>query len=639
MLELAGIIILGIIAQWLAWRIKIPAILPLILSGLLVGPISSLFREDGSKLLEPIYDASTKHGLFPGESLFYFVSLSIGIILFEGGLTLRRRELIGVGPVILKLITIGSGVTFIGAGLLGHFIMGLTWPIAFLFAALVIVTGPTVIAPILQNVPLNRNVSTVLKWEGILIDPIGALVAVLVFEFIRSASGGMEFTSHALIQFIQIILIGLALGTIAAYVLYQLIKNDLIPHYLLNVFTLAFVLGVFVFSDVMAHESGLLTVVVMGMVLGNLEVPRLQEILSFKESLSILLISILFILLAANIDMSDLNIIINDWRALALFASVALVLRPLGVLISTRGSELNFNEKLFISWVGPRGIVAAGIASLFGITLTNEGVPMAEYITPLVFMIVLGTVLLNATTARPVAKMLKVIQESSSGILFVGASLASRVLGRYLKDQGRHVVMIDNNEGSVRRARDLDIEAFVVNIYTDDLNDQFELLDVGYLIAMTSSPDVNEYALSRYTREFGENGAYRLISPDELREDPEDLPLENLLSPVDDFLNLNEVARDYPAMHEVALETKEQLEQLMTKMKTINKSIPIFVRDNEGEIHIIPKELESLTLSEGAFHLVYLGRELEESVVENLLPEPTEAEEEEEKKEESANES
>jgi len=628
MLELAGIIILGIIAQWLAWRIKIPAILPLILSGLLVGPISTLFREDGTKLLEPIYDASTKHGLFPGESLFYFVSLSIGIILFEGGLTLRRREIIGVGPVILKLITIGSTVTFIGAGLLGHFIMGLTWPIAFLFAALVIVTGPTVIAPILQNVPLNRNVSTVLKWEGILIDPIGALVAVLVFEFIRSASGGMEFTSHALIQFVQIILIGLALGTIAAYVLYQLIKNDLIPHYLLNVFTLAFVLGVFVFSDVMAHESGLLTVVVMGMVLGNLEVPRLQEILSFKESLSILLISILFILLAANIDMSDLNIIINDWHAIALFASVALVLRPLGVLISTRGSELNFNEKLFISWVGPRGIVAAGIASLFGITLTNEGVPMAEYITPLVFMIVLGTVLLNATTARPVAKMLNVIQESSSGILFIGASLASRVLGRYLKDHGRHVVMIDNNEGSVRKARELDIEAFVVNIYTDDLNDQFELLDVGYLIAMTSSPDVNEYALSRYTREFGENGAFRLISPDELRQEPEDLPLENLLSPVDDFLNLNEVARDYPAMHEVALETKDQLEELMNKMKTINKSIPIFVRDNEGEIHIIPKELDTMNLSDGAFYLVYLGRELEESVVENLLPEPTEAEEE-----------
>lgn len=632
MIELAGIIILGIVAQWIAWKVKIPAILPLILSGLIVGPLSTFFTDDGSKWLEPIYSSQSGEGLFPGESLFYFVSLAIGIILFEGGLTLKRKEISGVGPVILKLITVGSTVTFIGGGLAGHFIMGLTWPISFLFAALIIVTGPTVIAPILQNVPLNRNVATVLKWEGILIDPIGALVAVLVFEFIRSASGGVEFTSHALIQFVQIILIGLALGTIAAYALYQLIINDLIPHYLLNVFTLAFVLGVFVFSEVMAHESGLLSVVVMGMVLGNLEVPRLQEILSFKESLSILLISILFILLAANIDMSDLDIVLNDWHSFALFGCVALGLRPLGVFISTRNSELSFNEKLFISWVGPRGIVAAGIASLFGITLTNEGVAMAEYITPLVFMIVLGTVLLNATTARPVAKMLNVIQESSSGILFIGASLASRVLARYLIENNRHVVMIDNNEGSVRRAREMGIEAFVVNIYTDDLNDQFELLDVGYLIAMTSSPDVNDYALNKYTKEFGENGSYRLISPDELRKDPSELPTDHLLSQKDDFLNLNEVARDYPQMHEVPLESIDQLTNLVDKMMVVNKSVPIFVKDGTGEIFIIPADHQRLQLSEGTFHLIYMGRKLEDQVLESLIiqEEPQDAESTEE---------
>ena len=295
MTELAGIIILGIIAQWLAWKIRIPAILPLIIIGLLVGPISTLWTEDGSKLLEPIYNKA-HNGIFPDKYLFSFVSLAIGIILFEGGLTLKRREIVGVGPVILKLITIGSITTFIGAGLATHFIMGLSWQISFLFAALIIVTGPTVIAPILQNVPLSRNIATVLKWEGILIDPIGALAAVLVFEFIRSAEGGVTFTSHALLSFTKIIFIGLALGASAAYVLYQLIKRELIPHYLLNVFILAAVLGVFVFSDAMEHESGLLSVVVMGMVLGNLNVPRLKEILYFKESISVLLISILFIL-------------------------------------------------------------------------------------------------------------------------------------------------------------------------------------------------------------------------------------------------------------------------------------------------------------------------------------------------------
>jgi len=295
MLELAGTIILGIFAQWIAWRIRVPAILPLIITGLLVGPISSLMTEDGTKLLQPIYNEATGEGLFPGEYLFYFVSLAIGIILFEGGLTLKRQEISGTGPIIFRLITIGPTVTFVGAGLAAHFIMALPWPIAFLFAGLIIVTGPTVIAPILQNVPLHRNVATLLKWEGILIDPIGALVAVLVFEFIRSAEGGLGFTTHALIAFGQIILIGLALGALAAFALYELIRRDFIPNYLLNVFTLAFVLGVFVFANVMAEESGLVSVVVMGMVLGNLDVPRLRDILSFKESLSVLLISILFI--------------------------------------------------------------------------------------------------------------------------------------------------------------------------------------------------------------------------------------------------------------------------------------------------------------------------------------------------------
>ncbi|MEM8908351.1 MAG: cation:proton antiporter, partial [Bacteroidota bacterium] len=243
MTELAAIIVLGIVAQWVAWRIKLPAILPLILVGLLVGPISTFYTANGQKWIEPIYQEATKHGMFPGDLLFYFVSLAIGIILFEGGLTLKRREIKEVGPSILRLISLGSLITFIGAGLATHFIMGLNWDISFLFAALIIVTGPTVIAPILQNVPLTRNVATVLKWEGILIDPIGALVAVLVYEFIASGSGhGVQFTGHVFITFFRIILIGFAMGTIAAYMLYQFIKRDWIPHYLLNVFTLALVL-------------------------------------------------------------------------------------------------------------------------------------------------------------------------------------------------------------------------------------------------------------------------------------------------------------------------------------------------------------------------------------------------------------
>ena len=307
MIELAGIIILGILAQWVAWKLKIPAILPLILIGLLVGPIAAEFlSEDGTKWIEPIWNG--KEGLFPGESLFYFVSLAISIILFEGGLTLKLNEIKNVGPVITKLITVGSVVTFFGAAIAAYYIFNLSWQISFLFSALIIVTGPTVITPILRNIPLKKDVSAVLKWEGILIDPIGALVAVLVFEFI-SVEGGGDFTKTALIEFAKIVLFGFTFGFTFAHALNFIINKKWVPHYLLNVLALASVLGVFVLSDAFAHESGLLAVVVMGMVLGNSNSPYLKELLYFKESLSVLLISILFILLAANINFEDLLLI------------------------------------------------------------------------------------------------------------------------------------------------------------------------------------------------------------------------------------------------------------------------------------------------------------------------------------------
>ena len=235
MIELAGIVILGIVAQWVAWRMKLPAILPLILIGLLVGPLSTLYTQDGSKLIEPIYNG--KKGLFPGELLYHFVSLAISIILFEGGLTLKRSEIRNVGPMITKLITLGSAVTFFGAGIAAHFIFDFSWQISFLFSALIIVTGPTVITPILRNIPLKKDVSAILKWEGILIDPIGALVAVLVFEFI-SVGEGQEYTQTALVEFGKILLFGFTFGFTFAHGLAFAIKKSFIPHYLLNVVSL-----------------------------------------------------------------------------------------------------------------------------------------------------------------------------------------------------------------------------------------------------------------------------------------------------------------------------------------------------------------------------------------------------------------
>ncbi|MCE2613569.1 cation:proton antiporter [Flavobacteriaceae bacterium D16] len=613
MLELAGIIILGICAQWLAWRFKLPAILPLILVGLLVGPIATLFTEDGTKIIEPVWNG--KNGLFPGDGLYYFVSLAISIILFEGGLTLKRSEIANVGPVITKLITVGTLVTFIVAGLAAHYIFDLSWQISFLFSALIIVTGPTVITPILRNIPLKKDISAVLKWEGILIDPIGALVAVLVFEFI-SVGEGQAYTKTAMIEFGKILLFGSTFGFTFAHALAFAIKKNFIPHYLLNVVSLSVVLLVFVESDIFAHESGLLAVVVMGMVMGNLNLPNIKELLYFKESLSVLLISILFILLAANINISDLELIYN-WNTAILFAVIVFVVRPLGVFLSTRKSTLKLNEKMFIGWVGPRGIVAAGIASLFGSKLLAKGEPGAEYITPLVFMIVLGTVLLNATTARLFAKTVGVFLKHSEGILIVGASKASRLIGNYLKTNNRHVVLIDNNPANIEHAKKLGLEAMTANIFADNLTDNIELNDVGYLLAMTGNADINAYAIKNLSEEFGENGSFRLISPEELN-DPERMPDEGLFSQTDDFIKMTEAVLKYPAIHELPLKSNEQLAQLMGKARTDDEVIPLFVKYPDGKLEIISSVKDNVkSISEGS-KLVYLGKIFD--IEEELLP-------------------
>ena len=605
MLELAGIIILGILAQWVAWKFKIPAILPLILIGLFVGPIAAEFlSDDGAKWIEPVWNG--EKGLFPGDGLYYFVSLAISIILFEGGLTLKRNEIKTVGPVITKLITLGSAITFFGAGIVAHYVFNLSWEISFLFSALIIVTGPTVITPILRNIPLKKDVSAVLKWEGILIDPIGALVAVLVFEFI-SVGGGSGFTKTALIEFGKILLFGTTFGFTFAHALAFAINKKMIPHYLLNVVSLSTVLLVFVESEVFAHESGLLAVVVMGMVLGNNKLENIKELLYFKESLSVLLISILFILLAANINIEDMMLLYN-WNTAILFSIVVFVIRPLAVFLSTTGSNLKVNEKIFISWVGPRGIVAAGIASLFGGKLLKSGVEGAEYITPLVFMIVLGTVLLNATTARLFAKIVGVFLTKSEGILIVGSGQLSRLIASYLLKNNRHVVLVDSNSDNIEKAKSLGLEAIKEDIYAEDLTDNIELNDVGFLLSLTGNSNINKFAINKFQDQFGENGSFRLITPEEM-SDTENNPKEGLFSHTDDFIKLTEVSRKFPKIHEIDIDSKTHYDSLIEITKEDKDIVPLFIKNKTGFLDIIPAFSKEVKLDDNS-KLVYLGKKI-----------------------------
>ncbi|MEX2511721.1 MAG: sodium:proton antiporter [Cyclobacteriaceae bacterium] len=613
MLELAGIIILGILAQWVAWKFKIPAILPLILTGLVVGPISTFFTSDGTQWLQPIFNG--ENGLFPDDKLFNFVSLAIGIILFEGGLTLRRGEISKMGPVVGKLILFGSIISFIGAGLAAHFLFDFSWRISFLFSSLIIVTGPTVINPILRNLPLKQDVAAVLKWEGILIDPLGALVAVLVFNFI-SVEGDAGYTSQAIFDFGKIVFIGFSMGVIMGWLLYFTIKKGWVPPFLLNPFSLSFVLLTFVLSDQIAHESSLLAVVVMGMFLGNSQLPNLKELLDFKETLSVLLISILFILLSANISLEELLLVYN-WNTAALLLIIIFFLRPLGVFLSSLNSPLKNNEKLFISWVGPRGIVAAGIASLFGTKLTQEGIPGGEFITPLVFSVVLVTVLLNATTARLVARLVGVLKKSD-GVMIIGASKASRLIGSYLKQNGRHVVLLDTNRKNILNARKEGLDAIISNIYSDKLEENIEFNDMGFLLALTGNDDINKQAINRYKSIFGENGSFRLINPEELNSE-ESPPTQDLFSKTYGFDKIDAVARKFPYIHEVPIESKEKFLEFIKNIENDENAIMMFLKDESNHIELLTF-LNDLDIDKGC-RLVYLGKALEfdEGVNETII--------------------
>lgn len=609
MFELASLIIFGVLAQWVANRFKIPAILPLILIGLAVGPFSTLITSDGHKLVEPTWNG--ENGLFPGENLFYFVSLAVSVILFEGGMTLRRAEVLNVGPIVIKLVTLGVGVSFIGAGTAAHYIFGLDWDVSFLFASLVVITGPTVIGPILRHLPLKKDLSAVLRWEGIIIDPIGAVLAVLVYNFINSGKG-LSFTYDALLGLGKILIVGLTLGFIVARGLVFFIRKNFIPKFLMNVATLALVLAVFTLADYLAHESGLVAVVVMGMTVGNMDLPNYKEILDFKESLSVLLVSILFILLAANINIEDLMLVYN-WQALTLFLLIVFVIRPVGVFLSSINSSLNFREKLFVSWIGPRGIVAAGVSSLLGIKLVNNGIEGAEYITPLVFFIVLGTVLLNGITARPMAKLLGVFLKKPEGILIVGASKVSRLIASYLKENDRHVALIDINKSNIRLAEEQGLEAYVANIY-DDLDDLFydlPLADVGYVMALTGSAEINKTAVEKFQKPFGEKGTFRLVTPEESM-DPEIKPREGLFSHTDDYNKLAAVERKYPQINEVAIRSQQHYAGMIEISKTNPDIIPLFIKNKDGDLKIIPSESQEVVIEDKGYKLVYLGQNPED---------------------------
>ncbi|MDZ7800093.1 MAG: cation:proton antiporter [Trueperaceae bacterium] len=496
-LAVASIVALGALAQWAAWRIRLPAILPLLLTGFLVGPVLGW--------IDPT-------ALIGEELLFPLVSLAVGLILFEGGLTLTIPEVQGIRGVVVRLVSVGALITWFGGALAAYLLIGLPVGLATLFGALIIVTGPTVIGPLLRIVRPKARVANILKWEGVLIDAIGAMVAVLVFEFLLIETREVAL-GRTVLSFLRFVLVGSAVGVAAGTALAWLLRRRKLPDYLINMVSLAFLFGAFAIASALAPEAGLLASVLMGMVIANLGVPNITYILSFKEDLTVLFISLLFIVLAANVELSQLAEALT-LPGLALLATVVLVIRPISVFVSTLGSPLDLREKAYLSWIAPRGIVAAAVSSLFATRLQEAGFAEAGQLVTLVFLVIVGTVLLGSLTARPVAAALGVAEPVPQGFLVLGAHPFARKVAAFLDAQGIDVLLADTNGTNVAAARAEGLRAYHGNVLSDQVDDELPLSGVGRLLALTPSDESNTLAALKYAREFGSNNVFQLAPGD-----------------------------------------------------------------------------------------------------------------------------
>lgn len=500
-LSLAAILVLGVGAQWVAWRIRVPSILLLLLSGFIAGPVLRVL--DAPWALDP-------NALFGSDLLLSLVGMSVGLILYEGGLTLRVREIKGVGRVVAFLVTTGAVVTWVIAGVAAYYLFDLDRSIAILLGAVLIVTGPTVIIPMLNHVRPIGAVGPILKWEGIVIDPIGVTAAVLVFEAILIGEGDNAFGS-TVGALVTTVVIGGGLGAAAALILLTVMRRFLVPDGLQNPVSLMLVIGTYVLSNEFQAESGLLATTVMGVLLANQSRADVRHILEFKENLRVLLISALFIVLAARVRVEDITGL-NWWAVLGFLAVLVLVARPLAVWLSTVGAGLSWRERAFMCVMAPRGIVAAAGASVFALGLEQAGVAGAESLVPLTFSVIVGTVLIYGIAAPGVAKLLEVSDTNPQGVLFIGAPRWARAMAKGLTDRGVRVLMVDTNRSNIRAARMEGLPAEYGNILTDGVLEDLDLRGLGRALAVTPNDEVNTLALQRLIEVFDSAGLYRLPS-------------------------------------------------------------------------------------------------------------------------------
>ncbi len=492
-----AILFIGILAQWLAWRLKLPSILLLLAFGFLGGQF---------------YDQSA---VIESQTLFAVVSLAVGIILLEGGLTLRFSELKEAGPSVLRLVGLGSLITWALSSVAAHYLVDFSWPVAILFSAILVVTGPTVIGPILRTVKPKRSVNSILKWEGIVIDPVGAILAVLVFGVFFHEGHGHSGAVGVLMGLGKTILIGVGLGFATAAGLAYVIGKHWVPDFLQSLVVLSVSLTLFTLSNMIQHESGLLTVTVIGIGLANQHRAKIRHVIEFKEVLRTVLISCLFIVLGARISVED---ILSVWKEALLFLFVLIVVvRPASVFLSNIGSKrLSIREQWFLALMAPRGIVAAAVSSVFALDLINfaePGSPIAEEanrIVPVTYTVIVGTVAFYGLLSGFFARKLGVAMKNPQGVLFVGIRRWTIEAAEIIKNTGFRVLMIDSNYSAARDARMTGIPTMNANVLSDFTAEEIDLVGIGYVVAATPNDQVNTLACLGLGHHMGNSNVFQL---------------------------------------------------------------------------------------------------------------------------------
>ncbi|MDA7978256.1 MAG: cation:proton antiporter [Pirellulales bacterium] len=493
---------LGIVAQWFAWRVRIPSILPLLVFGFGVGNLGILGVETDD--------------LFGEELLFSVVSLSVGVILFEGGLSLKFNELHDTAQAVFRLVTLGVLVTWGLTTVAAWWILNFTWPMAALLGAILVVSGPTVIVPILRQVQPTRRFGGAAKWEGIVNDPVGAVLAVLVFQAVL-AGEATSFLPEALKLLGLAIVVGLVAGVAVFLLILELLRRHWIPDYLQNGFILAMVVISFAISNLLAHESGLIAVTLLGILLANQKTVSIRHIIEFKENLRTLLISSLFIVLSSRLSLADLTSV--GAPGVAFLAVLLVVVRPVTVAISTFRTKLTGRERIVLGWLAPRGIVAAAVSSLFAIELIQSAdvSPMtkqqAELLAPVVFLVIVGTVAVYGLTVGPLARWLHLAAPNPQGIIFAGAGPFVRQLAKTVQAEEFPVLLVDTNYRNLSAARMLGLPTCDASILSEYVLEEVELSGIGRLLAMTQNDEVNSLAGREFIEQFGRAGVYQ-VSPE-----------------------------------------------------------------------------------------------------------------------------